>query len=475
MTTISSPDVVETLLPSLGYFGGSRLDCLEIDVGFALASLKLQIDGDVPTYLNLRGIEFLGDDGVVDLRDHGCHVAQSSVQKSNKGRKGEALLDRKGIHSDREVGPWWEIRVDRPVPMRKIRIFNRPDGWGSRSRSMVVTATGADSTVAELCRLQSDEVVRRVLATLQRVAGIKLTSPALLNGDTARLIRVGLLAELARAARCGDLTAPARDWVDLIALTDIWSAAEPTDDEWTLLAAYLVTQKLENPGFATSMKTMSLCLNSRARLERLEAEVNGMGRERGLGTLMLSRHGLRAQGVLRQKSKAYMAHLKEVISVLQGAGYEVVTAYGTLLGAVREGRFLAHDDDIDIMYRAKAGDRVSVEAEVRMLRDLFEESGFRAADLLPKHLNMHIVSREKGLVIDAFPTWLQDGLLHMHMEGMAIRGIEPGIMFPASTVSLEGEGLPAPANPGAFLEERYGGGWKLPDPYHDWPWKLRAE
>jgi hypothetical protein len=61
----------------------------------------------------------------------------------------------------------------------------------------------------------------------------------------------------------------------------------------------------------------------------------------------------------------------------------------------------------------------------------------------------------------------------MHMEGMAIRGISPDIMFPAGIVKLEGETLPAPADPTGFLQERYGAGWKDPDPYHDWPWKLR--
>lgn len=475
MNPLSSPDVIEALLPSLGYFGGSTLDCLEINVGFALVSVRLEIDAKTPTYLNLRGIEFLGDDGAIDLKACGYQVAQSSVQKNNEGRKNEALLERKSIHSSREIGPWWEIRLEQAVRVQRIRIWNRPDGWGSRSRSLVVKVLNADSTPIELYRAQSDKVVRRVLSTLERVAGIELTSPALLNGDTAGILRAGLLAVLARSVSKGGLSISAHDWVDLVALTGIWSAAEPTDDEWTVLAAYLIAQKLESPRFATSMKTMSLVLSSRARLQRLENELNKIGSMNGMGALMLSRHGVRAEGVLRGKSKAYIAHLMEVIAVLQGAGYEVVIAYGTLLGAVREGRFLAHDDDIDIMYRAKAHDKPDVEAEIKRLRKLLETAGFRATDLLPKHLNMHVVSRKGGLVIDVFPCWLQDGRLQMHMEAMAIRGISPNIMFPAGLAKLEGEDLPAPADPAGFLQERYGAGWKVPDPYHDWPWKLRPD
>lgn len=475
MNSLSSPDVIEALLPSLGYFGGSMLDCLEIDVGFALVSVRLEVEAESPTYLNLRGIAFLGDDGAIDLKDFGYEVAQSSVQRNNEGRKNEALLNRKGIHSSRESSPWWEIRLEQAVPVRKIRIWNRPDGWGSRSRSLVVKAVNSNSATIDLYRAQSDETVRGVLLTLERATGIELISPALLNRDTAGILRAGLLACLARSVRSGDLSMAARDWVDIVTLTGIWSAAEPTDDEWTLLAGYLVAQKLESPGFATSMKTMSLLLDSRARLQRLEAELNKIGSLNGLDTLMLSRHGVRVQGVLRRKSKAYIAHLEEVIQVMQSAGYEVVIAYGTLLGAVREGRFLAHDDDIDIMYKAKAGDRLGVEAEIASVRKLLAATGFRVTDMLPKHLNMHVVSRKGGLVIDVFPCWLQDGELQMHMEKMVIRGLAPSMMFPASMVNLEGESLPAPADPPGFLGERYGADWKIPDPYHDWPWRLQPE
>src|SRR5690606_2640940 len=87
MKPILSPGVIESLLPSLGYFGGSMLDCLEIDVGLDLTSVKLEIDSHAPTYLNLRGIEFLGDEGTIDLKECGYRLAQSSVQKNNEGRK----------------------------------------------------------------------------------------------------------------------------------------------------------------------------------------------------------------------------------------------------------------------------------------------------------------------------------------------------------------------------------------------------
>lgn len=472
MTSIPARDVVDALLPSLGYFGGSALDCLDMSVGMAVSSVRLEIDSDQPTYLNLRGIEFLGDDGPVDPVIHGYRIRQSSVQKNNEGRKDEALLERKGIHTQREQRPSWEIFFDRPVPLRSIRLWNRADGWGSRTRMLVVSVQRFDSTRAEIHRSQSQETIDRVLATFRHVTGVQLVDPSKLNAGTAGMVRTGAMALLAKLAREGDLAVAARDWVDLVAFTGIWSSTEPTNDEWTVLAAYLVAQKQEKPNFGTSVKTMSLLLKSRERLKRLEAELNGLGRRRQMGNMMLSRHGVRSEGVLRQKSGAYVSHLKQVMRALEGGGYACMLAYGTLLGAVREGRFLAHDDDVDIMYHAKATNRKDLEAEIRRIGRMLADAGFRAEDLLPKHLNMHVVSKTGGIVVDVFPCWLSGGLMSMHMEGMAIRGLPPEIILPPREVLLEGEPFPAPADPEAFLAERYGSGWKVPDPYHDWPWRL---
>jgi hypothetical protein len=61
------------------------------------------------------------------------------------------------------------------------------------------------------------------------------------------------------------------------------------------------------------------------------------------------------------------------------------------------------------------------------------------------------------------------------MESMKVRGIDPAIVYPASQVQLCGRMMPAPADPEAYLEERYGAGWRISDQFFEWPWPLKDE
>ena len=46
--------------------------------------------------------------------------------------------------------------------------------------------------------------------------------------------------------------------------------------------------------------------------------------------------------------------LETVLGLLHEQGLEAFPAYGTLLGAVREGTFLGHDNDADVGYVSRA-------------------------------------------------------------------------------------------------------------------------
>ena len=101
--------------------------------------------------------------------------------------------------------------------------------------------------------------------------------------------------------------------------------------------------------------------------------------------------------------------------------------------------------------------------------------GFRVVNLLPNSLNMHVIDSRNGAVMDVFPCWEEQERLCMHMESMKIRGIDPAIVYPSGTLSLLGRTLPAPADPEAFLQERYGDGWRVSDQFFEWPWPLKQE
>ncbi|MBS4752642.1 methyltransferase domain-containing protein [Nocardioides sp. zg-ZUI104] len=152
-----------------------------------------------------------------------------------------------------------------------------------------------------------------------------------------------------------------------------------------------------------------------------------------------------------------------VAEALRRAGLEPFVAYGTLLGAVRDGDFIGHDSDADLGYVSRFEYPVDVTAEsFRVQRDL-EAMGYRVQRYSGLGLKVMVEEGDgtsRGL--DVFGGFLRDGQLYL--MGEVGHPFQREWIFPLGTAELAGRSVPVPAEPERLLEVMYGPGWRKPDP-----------
>jgi len=154
---------------------------------------------------------------------------------------------------------------------------------------------------------------------------------------------------------------------------------------------------------------------------------------------------------------------QQVIDVLDRAGVAPFVSYGTLLGAVREGRVLGHDNDADISYVSACENPVDVILESYRLQRSVQELGLevvRYSGAAFKVLVTEADGFKRGL--DVFGGFLDHGRLYLMGEvGVPF---EREWLYPLGTARIGDYDVPVPARPDKLLEAMYGPGWRLPDP-----------
>ncbi|GGF40238.1 hypothetical protein GCM10011519_12400 [Marmoricola endophyticus] len=155
--------------------------------------------------------------------------------------------------------------------------------------------------------------------------------------------------------------------------------------------------------------------------------------------------------------------IEEVLGALREAGIEAFPAYGTLLGAVREGRLIGHDSDADLGYVSRHEHPVDVVRESFRVQRALAELGYPITRYSGVAFKVEVREADgstRGL--DVFGGFMTDGRLYL--MGEVGQEYETSWLFPLGTCTLEGRTLPAPADPGRMLAAMYGDGWRTPDP-----------
>lgn len=161
--------------------------------------------------------------------------------------------------------------------------------------------------------------------------------------------------------------------------------------------------------------------------------------------------------------------IEEVLGALREAGVHAFPAYGTLLGAVRDGALIGHDSDADLGYVSEHSHPVDAIRESFALQRFLAERGYdiqRYSGIAFKVDVREADGSRRGL--DVFGGFIAPPVgelpSRLFLMGEVGTPFEREWVFPLGTTTLEGRTLPAPARPEKLLEAMYGLGWKVPDP-----------
>lgn len=127
-------------LPSLGFFGGTWADCLVLEFPEKVSSLEIRLSGENEEFLNLRGVVVRGVNER-SFRDAGYRIEQSSQRFASQPRTQDPLA-LSGIHTLKELSPYWKTTWLVPQAVATIRVFNRADNLGKRAPEACVLPSG---------------------------------------------------------------------------------------------------------------------------------------------------------------------------------------------------------------------------------------------------------------------------------------------------------------------------------------------
>ncbi len=216
------------------------------------------------------------------------------------------------------------------------------------------------------------------------------------------------------------------------------------------------------PDLPGTAEDMALVASLLVQLEKPASRPRNFYRSIGLGKYLTKKGYMTAPRFRKDDKKQaigdFCARLAETLH--EGFGLTVFASHGTLLGLIREGDLIEHDDDFDCAYLSAQTDVRKVSQERFVIADHLISRGFDCR--IAPNGNLRLYQKAGGLKIDLMPAWMDSEdfniasytTLRMTMEDLA----------PFASQEFHGSSLNIPRNAEKFLELNYGPGWRVPDP-----------
>ncbi len=163
-----------------------------------------------------------------------------------------------------------------------------------------------------------------------------------------------------------------------------------------------------------------------------------------------------------------LSRLLDLINV--GFNLRSFISSGTLLGAIRDGGFIGHDDDIDICYISNFNTKSEILNERNSLCAFLKNNGYNVSK---SHDIAHIwIMSSAGVAFDIFTGWVESD--NCIMNPLDINGISIMEVFPLKKWSGSHLDIYIPNNPEELLKLNYGSNWRTPDPLWKFDWSKVA-
>ena len=215
----------------------------------------------------------------------------------------------------------------------------------------------------------------------------------------------------------------------------------------------------------TASATGELVAQGRIALGRSSAPiaiVDGQGRQ--LTVNKWQRLGLMISDDDTGLRERLLSRTDRLIEDLTGLGCTVYITGGTLLGAVRRGDILPHDDDVDLAVFLDDEHPSDLGLASYRLEDELVALGYTVVRHSTAHLQVTFL-HEDGRTdhyIDIFTAFYRGAEF---CQPFHVRSEVPrGSIVPVRPMAVAGRDWPAPAVPEEWLAACYGEGWAVPDP-----------
>lgn len=429
-------------------------------------------------------------------------VTVSSVVDSAERGKGESYRRGKYIRTTRQTDPFWEVAFPDAVRVNEILIFNRliPSGFRGYGICVEIEHDGETwrfdnlSTEAIKIKLEQFEAALNAfftfLESLPAEAREKVTAAvAQARSAASDLLNKVKGAVESRAWNADELSAARRALLLAIikAMEGIsrphaekailWGAAcldwliyrgrgtvDPDEGDLKAVSAIFCAEFLtKNRVKRSFLMENGRYVNTLERSEYVETLVNrlyaGAMEDHTVLPIMFRKHSM-GGNKLRHQAQAYISSMKEIESEFAKIDYEIAICYGTLLGAVRDHAFIAHDDDVDMVVLLKGGPDATIQSELADITARLTANGVRVGGN-GRFLKVH--ASVGGKSVDMFPIERRsETSLGMFMEALKFREVRSDLVLPFKSISFYGESFFGMAQSEEFLADRYGPDWTIP-------------